>query len=93
MYFGQVTLAVASSFLTIYLTDSTTFTTRKESGVLAPDFSKSDDNSNDQTTQTVPKRKVMYYVSTPWILAIRYSLTSSPGCWKWDSRNQNNSFW
>ncbi|KAF9241627.1 chloride channel [Melanogaster broomeanus] len=51
--------ATISSLLTIYLTASTSFTTRKDSGVLSPEF----DNSNGEHTASQPKRKVLYYGS------------------------------
>ncbi|KAJ8475169.1 hypothetical protein ONZ45_g15702 [Pleurotus djamor] len=49
-----LSLAVISSLLTIYLTDSTTFVTRKESGVLAPEF-----NGNNPK-EPVAKRRLFY---------------------------------
>lgn len=67
-----VTLAFASSLLTIYLTDSTTFTTRKESGVFAPIF---DNNSKDQTMHIAAKRKVMYYAAGSGIPEIKTILS------------------
>jgi hypothetical protein len=51
-------LASVSSLLTIYLTNSTTFVTRKESGVLRHDFPVSGKEPAGMAT----KRKVMYYV-------------------------------
>ena len=58
-----------SSLLTIYLTNSTTFVTRKESGVLRPDFSSP---GKDRPSETVRKRMVMYYVSTANFLCRRW---------------------
>jgi hypothetical protein len=55
-----------SCLLTINLTASTSFTTRKESGVLAPNFSELDDDANKAPAfahvAEPAKRKVMYYV-------------------------------
>lgn len=61
-----MSLALTSALLTIYLTNSTTFVTRKESGVLAPDFPGSVDGSKGPTPVPVSKRKVMYYVRCSW---------------------------
>jgi chloride channel 3/4/5 len=47
--------------LTIYLTASTSFVTRKESGVLSPNFAPQ--NTKDTPQAVEPKRKVLYYVS------------------------------
>ena len=50
--------------LTIYLTASDTFSTRKDSGVLAPGFATGD--SDPKTIEPVlggQPRKVLYYVS------------------------------
>jgi chloride channel 3/4/5 len=58
-------LAVTSCLLTIYLTKSTTFITRKESGVLAPDFVEPSEASKTPDPLVEPKRKVMYYVRCP----------------------------
>ncbi|KAG6903056.1 hypothetical protein C0995_007489 [Termitomyces sp. Mi166 len=54
-----LSLALISTLLTIYLTNSTTFVTRKESGVLSPDFPGTAANLKDQTSNA--KRRVMYY--------------------------------
>lgn len=60
---GQLILALTSSLLTIYLTNSTTFVTRKESGVLSPQFSVStDEPAKDRISPAAARRKVMYYV-------------------------------
>lgn len=56
----QLLLAITSSLLTIYLTNSTTFVTRKESGVLAPQFAE--DKSSASPNVPAIKRKVLYYV-------------------------------
>jgi len=55
-----LTLALTSCLLTIYLTNSTTFVTRKESGVAS---SPQLENKDASGIQVAPKRKVMYYVS------------------------------
>lgn len=54
----QVLWATTSSLLTIYLTASTSFTTRKDSGVLSPQF----DNTNNKQSNSPIKRKTLYYV-------------------------------
>lgn len=62
LYDIQLGLAFLSCILTIFLTNSTTFITRKESGVLAPEFSDPSEAKPGSST-VEPKRKVMYYVS------------------------------
>lgn len=59
-------LALISCLLTIYLTKSTTFVTRKESGVLSPDF---------EDAPAAPKRKVMYYAAGSGIPEIKTILS------------------
>lgn len=54
-------LALVSCLLTIYFTASTSFMTRKESGVLAPDFDCQDDSPSSARVE--PKRKTMYYAA------------------------------
>lgn len=54
----QVIWATAACLLTIYLTASTSFTTRKDSGVLSPQF----DNTDDKQSISPLKRKTLYYV-------------------------------
>lgn len=54
----QVLWATASCLLTIYLTASTSFTTRKDSGVLSPQF----DNMDGKHPVPLMKRKTLYYV-------------------------------
>ncbi|KAG6845931.1 hypothetical protein H0H87_000737 [Tephrocybe sp. NHM501043] len=58
----QLSLALVSCLLTINLTNSTTFVTRKESGVLSPDFPNADDDPKNLASNA--KRKVMYYVGS-----------------------------
>jgi chloride channel 3/4/5 len=57
----QLLLASLSCLLTIYLTASTSFVTRKESGVLSPNFPANDTKTSPNDSE--PKRKVLYYVS------------------------------
>lgn len=63
----QLVMAITSSLLTIYLTASTSFITRKDSGVLSETFAEDDDNG--KVDPPVPgseqKRRVLYYVRTP----------------------------
>jgi chloride channel 3/4/5 len=56
--------------LTIYLTASTSFSTRKESGVLSPNFA-THDSKRSIPQDAEPKRKVLYYVSR----VSRYQIT------------------
>ncbi|KAG2756096.1 hypothetical protein P692DRAFT_20715982 [Suillus brevipes Sb2] len=68
-----VLLASTSSLLTIYLTASTSFVTRKESGVLSPDFDKSGERSPSRPSQ--PRRGVMYYAAGSGIPEIKTILS------------------
>ncbi|OAX39995.1 hypothetical protein K503DRAFT_809553 [Rhizopogon vinicolor AM-OR11-026] len=68
-----VLLASTSSLLTIYLTASSSFVTRKESGVLSPEFDKDDDR--DQSNYLQPKRKVLYYAAGSGIPEIKTILS------------------
>ncbi|KAJ7703130.1 chloride channel [Mycena rosella] len=65
-------LATISCLLTLYLTNSTTFVTRKESGVLAPGFADVPGPSNKTE---LPKRKVMYYAAGSGIPEIKTILS------------------
>ncbi|KAG6832600.1 hypothetical protein H0H92_014436 [Tricholoma furcatifolium] len=65
-----LSLAFISSYLTISLTKSTTFVTRKESGVLSPDFPGTAANP-----QSNAKRKVMYYAAGSGIPEIKTILS------------------
>ncbi|KAF9450421.1 hypothetical protein P691DRAFT_810365 [Macrolepiota fuliginosa MF-IS2] len=65
-------LASVSSVLTLYLTNSTTFTTRKESGVLKPEFA---DPRTPADPSLTPKRKVMYYAAGSGIPEIKTILS------------------
>ena len=60
----QIALAVVSSLLTIYLTASTSFVTRKDSGVLSSTFATGDDNKS-LANPPAPARKVLFYVRKP----------------------------
>ncbi|KAG5648490.1 hypothetical protein DXG03_003101 [Asterophora parasitica] len=68
-------LALVSTILTIYLTNSTTFVTRKESGVLKADFPGSNPDSKDQPRTIVAKRKIMYYAAGSGIPEIKTILS------------------
>ncbi|KAG7098607.1 hypothetical protein E1B28_000530 [Marasmius oreades] len=64
-----LTLALTSCLLTIYLTNSTTFVTRKESGVLSPEFDPSTPNG------AAPRRKVMFYAAGSGIPEVKTILS------------------
>ncbi|KAJ7287466.1 chloride channel [Mycena rebaudengoi] len=66
-------LSTTSCLLTLYLTNSSTFTTRKESGVLAPGFADGVPTSSNETEQ--PKRKIMYYAAGSGIPEIKTILS------------------
>ncbi|KAJ8591190.1 hypothetical protein M405DRAFT_735538 [Rhizopogon salebrosus TDB-379] len=68
-----VILASTSSLLTIYLTASTSFVTRKESGVLSPEFDKNDEQIRSESLQ--PKRKMLYYAAGSGIPEIKTILS------------------
>jgi chloride channel 3/4/5 len=70
-------LALVSSILTIYLTASTSFVTRKDSGVLSPDFASPDDDGKVSTPPPDPpaKRKVLYYAAGSGIPEIKTILS------------------
>ncbi|KAH7914150.1 chloride channel [Hygrophoropsis aurantiaca] len=63
-------LATVSCLLTIHLSASTSFVTRKESGVLSPEFQE-----NDIPTVPPTKRKVMYYAAGSGIPEIKTILS------------------
>ncbi|KAJ7647251.1 chloride channel [Roridomyces roridus] len=67
--YSTIALALASlsCFLTLFLTNSTTFATRKDSGVLAPGFG--------DTTGQASKRKIMYYAAGSGIPEIKTILS------------------
>ncbi|KAG1802616.1 chloride channel [Suillus plorans] len=68
-----IVLASTSSLLTINLTASTSFVTRKEFGVLSPDFNKSGEQNAPSSLQ--PKRGVMYYAAGSGIPEIKTILS------------------
>ncbi|OCH93772.1 hypothetical protein OBBRIDRAFT_748976 [Obba rivulosa] len=71
-----LTLATISALLTVHLTASTTFVTRKDSGVLAPDFATADtDWHKVSDALTEPKRKVLYYAAGSGIPEIKTILS------------------
>ncbi|KAJ7251496.1 chloride channel [Mycena haematopus] len=67
--FIAVALATSSCLLTLVLTNSTTFSTRKESGVLAPGF------ADGPKAASQPKRDVMYYAAGSGIPEIKTILS------------------
>ncbi|KAF8910368.1 chloride channel [Mucidula mucida] len=67
-------LAFVSCVLTLYLTNSTTFVTRKESGVLAPDFPETP-RVKDPPSGAAPKRKIMFYAAGSGIPEIKTILS------------------
>ncbi|KAL1701528.1 chloride channel [Schizophyllum commune] len=64
-------LAFLSCILTLYLTKSTTFVTRKESGILSPAF----EGDEPKDKPAAPKRKVMYYAAGSGIPEIKTILS------------------
>ena len=58
----QLTWAVISSLLTIYLTASNSFATRKDSGVRGSSFAHAEEAKDPSATPPPHKRRVMYYV-------------------------------
>ena len=58
-FLPQIIFALTSCFLTIRLTKSSTFVTRKESGVLSPYFQ---DSKEQEGQSTRARRSIMYYV-------------------------------
>ncbi|KAF8630644.1 hypothetical protein AX15_002795 [Amanita polypyramis BW_CC] len=71
-----VTLALISSLLTIRLTNSGTFVTRKESGVLSPHFLNMKSSSKGQPTNPSARaRQTMYYAAGSGIPEIKTILS------------------
>lgn len=70
-------LALVSSILTIYLTASTSFVTRKDSGVLSPDFAPPTEYAKVFTppSQSPAKRKILYYAAGSGIPEIKTILS------------------
>lgn len=56
-------MAIVSCLLTLKLTASTSFVTRKESGVLSEDFAGTETKAPTGPSSE-PKRRVLYYVSS-----------------------------
>lgn len=61
-FFPQLTWAIISCLLTIYLTASNSFVTRKDSGVLGPSFCHAEEAKGPDAIPPPHKRGVMYYV-------------------------------
>ncbi|KAH9942350.1 chloride channel [Epithele typhae] len=70
-----ILLAVISSLLTIYLTASTSFVTRKDSGVLSPTFASGDDAKSMANPPSGTPRKVLYYAAGSGIPEIKTILS------------------
>ncbi|KAK0212563.1 chloride channel [Desarmillaria ectypa] len=68
-------LALVSCLLTIYLTNASSFVTRKESGVLAPDFTDHRRSLKDTLSTPGPKRKVAFYAAGSGIPEIKTILS------------------
>lgn len=75
----QLILALVSAILTIYLTASTSFVTRKDSGVLSPDFATPTEDSKlfKQPSESHPKRKALYYAAGSGIPEIKTILSGT----------------
>ncbi|KAA1473891.1 hypothetical protein DENSPDRAFT_780653 [Dentipellis sp. KUC8613] len=72
-----VLLALISSLLTLHFTASTSFVTRKDSGVLSPDFANDDEDvkASAPPTDKPSKRKIMYYAAGSGIPEIKTILS------------------
>ncbi|KAI0744080.1 chloride channel [Daedaleopsis nitida] len=68
-------LAIVSSLLTIHLTASTSFVTRKDSGVLSSTFASGDDAKGISHPPPGGNRKVMYYAAGSGIPEIKTILS------------------
>ncbi|KAG8987989.1 hypothetical protein FRB90_003038, partial [Tulasnella sp. 427] len=68
-------LAITSSILTIKLTASTRFVTRKDSGVLGPSFENDTDETKEVAQQGATPRKVLYFASGSGIPEIKTILS------------------
>ncbi|KAF9643360.1 hypothetical protein BDM02DRAFT_3191773 [Thelephora ganbajun] len=76
MYAGiALTWAIVSSLLTIHLTASNSFATRKDSGVLGPSFADEGEVKGPNTVQPPHKRRVMYYAAGSGIPEIKTILS------------------
>ncbi|KIP06962.1 hypothetical protein PHLGIDRAFT_71807 [Phlebiopsis gigantea 11061_1 CR5-6] len=67
--------AIISCVLTLKLTASTSFKTRKDSGVLSPAFASDGEANKVVPSQPDPKRKVMYYAAGSGIPEIKTILS------------------
>ncbi|KAF9793458.1 chloride channel [Thelephora terrestris] len=67
--------ATISCLLTIYLTASNSFMTRKDSGVLGPSFADADGGKETDAVQSPHKRQVMYYAAGSGIPEIKTILS------------------
>ena len=63
----QIILAIVSALLTINLTASTSFITRKDSGVLSSTFAAGDGVKSQASAPGTAGRKVLYYVRKPML--------------------------
>ncbi|KAH8108015.1 chloride channel [Cristinia sonorae] len=68
-------MALISCLLTINLTASTSFVTRKESGVLSDSFAESQEQLEAKTSETEPKRRVLYYAAGSGIPEVKTILS------------------
>ncbi|KAG9045510.1 hypothetical protein FS837_006172 [Tulasnella sp. UAMH 9824] len=68
-------LAITSSILTIKLTASTNFVTRKDSGVLGPSFNPNSNETKEPVAQGGAPRKVLYFASGSGIPEIKTILS------------------
>lgn len=87
LLFPQLVWAVISCLLTIHLTASNSFVTRKDSGVLGPSFAEADEVKERDTVQSPQKRQVMYYVGINTPSSVLIAPESCIGCWKWYPRD------
>ncbi|KIM69743.1 hypothetical protein SCLCIDRAFT_19531 [Scleroderma citrinum Foug A] len=70
-----IILATTSCLLTIYLTRSTSFLTRKESGVLSPQYVHSNKGKRDISSASQAGRRVLYYAAGPGVPEIKTILS------------------
>ncbi|TFY72949.1 hypothetical protein EVG20_g64 [Dentipellis fragilis] len=73
----RLLLALISSLLTLHFTASTSFVTRKDSGVLSPDFANKDEDGKVSAppADNPSKRKIMYYAAGSGIPEIKTILS------------------
>ncbi|GJF00679.1 chloride channel [Phanerochaete sordida] len=70
-----LTWAIISCLLTIHLTASTSFVTRKDSGVLSPAFASTEEVKAAEPALVDPKRKLLYYAAGSGIPEIKTILS------------------